>query len=128
MSETLKLIDYNSVCYRCAVDRTEQAQLFISLDVSSVYDLMTLTGLPLEKIPVELRHRGIDIYTGNSILDRIDPLSHIRNPWDKLKLSYVLPVSLKAFKDFRRKRGLPIPKAAELEDYARELAEEINRR
>lgn len=74
LSETLKLIDYNSVCYRCAVDRTEQAQLFISLDVSSVYDLMTLTGLPLEKIPVELRHRGIDIYTGNSILDRIDPL------------------------------------------------------
>lgn len=128
LSETLKLIDYNSVCYRCAVDRTEQAQLFISLDVSSVYDLMTLTGLPLEKIPVELRHRGIDIYTGNSILDRIDPLSHIRNPWDKLKLSYVLPVSLKAFKDFRRKRGLPIPKAAELENYARELAEEINRR
>lgn len=128
MSETLNLIDYQSVCYRCAADRSEQAQLFIELDVSSVFDLMTVTGLPFEQIPVELRHRGISTYTGNSILDRIDPLSHIRNPWDKLSLSYVVPVSLKAIKAVRRRLGLPIPKAPELEAYAREQAEEFNDR
>lgn len=127
LSKTLKLIDYNDVCYRCAVDRTEEAQLFITLDISSVYDLMTVTGLPLDKIPAELRHMGTNIYTGNSILDRIDPLSSVRNPWERLKLSYVLPVSLKAFKGFRRSRGLPIPKAGELETYAKELAEKMSR-
>ncbi|HHP5494139.1 TPA: hypothetical protein ACSCYS_004551 [Aeromonas veronii] len=127
LSKTLKLIDYNDVCYRCAVDRTEEAQLFITLDISSVFDLMTVTGLPLDKIPAELRHMGTDIYTGNSILDRIDPLSSLRNPWDQLKPSYVLPVSLKAFKGFRRSRGLPTPKADELEAYAKELAEKMSR-
>jgi len=127
LSKTLKLIDYSDVCYRCAVDRAEEAQVFITLDVSSVFDLMTVTGLPLDKIPAELRHMGTNIYTGNSILDRIDPLSSLRNPWDRLKLSYVLPVSLKAFKGFRRSRGLPIPKADELETYAKELAEKMSR-
>lgn len=128
LPKTLGLIDYDSNCYRCAVDSSEEAQLFIALDASSVCDLMNITGLPLEKIPVELHHRGMDIYIGNSILDRIDPLSNIRNPWDKFKLPYVLPVSLKAFKKLRRSRGLPIPRATELEDYAKELAEEMNRR
>ncbi len=127
LSKTLKLIDYRDICYRCAVDRNEEAQLFITLDVSSVHDLMTVTGLPLDKIPVELRHMGINTYIGNSILDRIDPLSCVRNPWDRLKLSYVLPVSLKAFKGFRRSRGLPTPKANELEAYAKELAENMSR-
>lgn len=86
---------------------------------------MTVTGLTFEEVPLELRHRGIDTYTGNSILDRIDPLSDIRNPWDRLKLSYVLPVSLKAFKEVRRSRGLPIPKATEFEAYAQEQAAAI---
>ncbi|MFM5296553.1 hypothetical protein ACEUAI_20200 [Aeromonas veronii] len=128
LAKTMGLIDYESVCYRCAVDRSEEAQLFIALDTSSVFDLMTITGLPLETIPVELHYRGMDIYVGNSILDRIDPLSHIRNPWDKFKLPYALPVSLKAFKNFRRSQGLPVPKATELEAYAKEQAEEMNRR
>ena len=132
LANTLRLIDYmidyNYGCYRCAADRREEAQLFISLDVSSVFDLMTVTGLPLEGIPAELRHRGVDTYTGNSILDRIDPLSHIRNPWDGLTLYYNLPVSLKAFKELRRRRGLPIPRATELEAYANQQAEDACRR
>ncbi|MNJ63716.1 hypothetical protein D3C77_596340 [compost metagenome] len=125
LANTLKLIDHSWACYRCAVDHQEQAQLFITLDVSSVFDLMTVTGLRLEDIPAELRHRGVETYTGNSILDRIDPLSHIGNPWDKLKLSYVLPVSLKAFKELRRRRNLPTPRAGELEAYASQQAEEF---
>ncbi|MDR8015658.1 hypothetical protein [Ectopseudomonas guguanensis] len=128
MSETLNLIDYSNACYRCAANRSEPAQLFVELDVSSVFDLMTVTGLSFDKIPAELRHRGISTYTGNSILDRIDPLSDVRNPWDKLSLSYVVPVSLKAFKAVRRSLGLSIPKATELEVYAREQAKEFNDR
>jgi len=37
-------------------------------------------------------------------------------------------VSLKAFKTVRRRLGLPIPKATELEVYAREQAKEFNDR
>lgn len=124
MASTLRLINYDYGCYRCAVDRRDEAQLFISLDLSSVFDLMTVTGLALEGIPAELRHRGVETYTGNSILDRIDPLGDLRNPWDGLSLYYNVPVSLKAFKELRRRRSLPIPKAAELEAYAKQTAEE----
>lgn len=124
MASTLRLINYTYACYQCAVDRRDEAQLFISLDLSSVLDLMTVTGLPLEGLPAELRHRGIETYIGNSILDRIDPLGDLTNPWDKLPLKYNVPVSLKAFKDLRRRRGLPIPKAVELEAYAKQTAEE----
>ncbi|MPQ69473.1 hypothetical protein [Pseudomonas sp. MWU12-2323] len=123
MATTLGLIDYTYGFYRCAVDRQDEAQLFIGLDVLSVFDVMTVTGLALEGIPAELRHMGVDTYTGNSILDRIDPLSHIRNPWDRLTLHYNLPVSLKAFKELRRRRGLLIPRATELEAYASQQAE-----
>lgn len=128
LAKTLKLVDYTYACYHCAVDQSEEAQLFISLDVSSVFDVMTITGLRLEDIPAELHHRGVETYTGNSILDRIDPLSDIRNPWDKLKLSFVLPVSLKMFKEKRRLLNLPTPKAGELEAFATQQADEIRRR
>lgn len=125
LADTLRLIDYTYGFYCCAVNRNEEAQLFISLDVSSVFDVMTVTGLPLEGIPAELRHLGVDTYTGNSILNRLDPLSHIRNPWDQLSLYYTVPVSLKAFKALRRSRGLHIPRATEVEKYAQEQEQEL---
>lgn len=128
MSGTLKLINYTYCFYQCAVNRQEEAQLFISLDVSTVFDIMNVTGLSLEAIPAELHHMGVKSYVGNPILDRIDPLSHISNPWDKLPLYYNLPVSLKAFKDLRRRRSLPIPKATEVEAFAQHEAEEARRR
>lgn len=124
LANTLRLIDYKYACYRCAVDRNDEAQLFISLDVTTVFDIMTVTGLALDQIPAELRHLGVDNYVGNSILDRIDPLADVQNPWNRLELRYQLPVSLKAFKAVRRSRGLHIPKATEIEAYARQQAEE----
>lgn len=124
----LDLTDFDAACYRCAVNPEEQAQLFIVLDVSSVFDLMTVTGLQLDDIPPELRHRGVDVYTGNSILSRIDPLSRLSNPWDELDLEYVLPVSLKAFKALRRRKGLPIPRATEIEAFAKQQAKEFHKR
>lgn len=71
---------------------------------------------------VELRHRGVKNYVGNLILDRIDPLSDIRNPWNRLALTYRLPGGLKAFKAERR-RGLPIPKTTELDECAKKEAD-----
>uniref|UniRef100_UPI0021E1D8B9 hypothetical protein n=1 Tax=Pseudomonas sp. AU10 TaxID=882697 RepID=UPI0021E1D8B9 len=45
LANTLRLIDHTYGFYRCAVDRRQEAQLFISLEISSVFDLMTVTVL-----------------------------------------------------------------------------------
>gem|GEM_PF-5421609 len=120
LANALKLEDYSYARYRCAVEREEDAQLFLCLTVSCVLDLMNIAGLTLDEIPPELHHIGVTTYQGNSILDRIDPLGGVSNPWDKITLGFRLPVSLKAFKSFRRERGLETPKASELIEFAKE--------
>lgn len=127
LADALGLRDTLYDCYRCALDPSENAQLFLVVSLSSIIDLMKLTGLPLDEIPPELHDRGIEHYTGNAILDRIDPLSVPSNPWKELSLQFLLPVSLKAFKAYRRRLGLTTPRAAELEEWAREEAEKLSR-
>ncbi len=124
LAKVLKLEDYTYLTTHCAIDRSEEAQLFISLSTRLVSDLMLITGLGLNKIPVELHSRGTDSKFGNSILDRIDPIVELSNPWNDLPLYFVVPVSLKAFKAYRRRQGLPTPPATQLEAYARKTAEE----
>lgn len=128
LAKIMKLEDYTFGSYRCAVEQGEEAQLFFSLTVSCVLDLMNIAGLPIDQIPPELHHIGTDSYQGNSILDRIDPLAHARSPWDKLNLHFRLPVSLKAFKAYRRKHGLEIPKATELADFASETGKDSSQK
>lgn len=123
LAKALKLENYAWACTRCAVDREEDAQLFIRLETKHVLDLLLITGLSLDKIPPELHYRGMDGYAGNSILDRLDPLAVLRNPWRNLDLYFVLPVSIKAFKAARRRMGLETPRASELELYAKTTGE-----
>lgn len=94
-----------------------QANLFITLSTDCIHDLVAITGLPLDEIPPELHSRGLNIYTGNHNLERLDPLSRIRNPWDKLTLRFRLPVSFKAFKAYRAERGHKTPATGELYDW-----------
>lgn len=121
----LDLVDYIEGCYRCYLDSDDPAQLFLRLHVATVADIMKLTGLSMDEIPPELHSRGLRVYTGNSILDRIDPLATLDNPWDKLPLRFCLPVSLKSFKAWRKAQGLQTHKASDIAkktaDEAREL-------
>lgn len=126
LADALGLRDTHYDCYRCALDPSQNAQLFIVASLNSIIDLMKFTGLPLDEIPPELHDRGIEHYTGNSILDRVDPLSVPKNPWKDLRLQFLLPVSLKAFKAYRRRLGLTTPRAAELEEWAREEAVKLS--
>ncbi|KRW83655.1 hypothetical protein [Marinobacter sp. P4B1] len=121
----LGLVDYEEQRHLCYLDNDETAKVFLYLSVANVADIMKLTGLSLEQIPPELHSRGIDVYTGNSILDRIDPLATLRNPWDKLPLHFCLPVSLKGFKAWRKARGLDTPKAPDLPAWSRQKAREM---
>ncbi|MBM5458752.1 hypothetical protein H8F21_14385 [Pseudomonas sp. P66] len=96
------------------------ANLFIALSTETIHDIMVLTGLPLSDIPPELHTRGLNIYSGNHILERLDPLSRIANPWESMRLRFRLPVSFKAFKAYRSKHGLKTPTIGLLESWARE--------
>ena len=122
LSKALKLEEYYYGSTHCVLDRDQEAQVFIGLETTLVLDLMLITGLSLKDIPPELHSRGTEVYVGNNILDRLDPLSNVRNPWKNLKLHYSVPVSLQAFKAYRRKKGLKTPAAPELEAFARESA------
>ncbi|WP_461771843.1 hypothetical protein [Pseudomonas frederiksbergensis] len=116
----LKLANYAYFQYDCYLAKYERALLFLTLSVETVQDIMVITGLPLSRIPSELHDRGLDFNPGNSNLERIDPLSTLRNPWSELKLAFRLPLSLKAFKHYRRQRGLETPNAADLGEWARQ--------
>lgn len=122
----LKLANYAFFQYDCYLAPYEKALLFLKLPVETVQDIMNITGLPLSKIPPELHHRGLDSYTGNSNLDRIDPLSTLGNPWDKLPLAFRLPLSMKSFKDYRKHKGLDTPNAADLQEWARKTELEMH--
>jgi hypothetical protein len=97
-----------------------QANLFITVSTDTIHDIITLTGLTLREIPAELHSRGLDIYTGNHNLSRLDPLSRIRNPWSELALRFRLPVSFKAFKAYRAAQGLTTPTTGALEQWGLE--------
>nr|WP_011923030.1 hypothetical protein [Pseudomonas fluorescens]CAM96254.1 hypothetical protein pQBR0222 [Pseudomonas fluorescens SBW25] len=97
-----------------------QANLFITVSTDTIHDIKVLTGLSLADIPAELHSRGLDIYTGNHILTRLDPLSRIRNPWAGLTLRFRLPVSFKAFKAYRAAHGLTTPTTGALEQWGLE--------
>lgn len=120
----LELVDYYDGHHLCYLDEEVPGQIFLGLAVSNVADIMRLTGLPLDQIPVELHTRGIDVYIGNSILDRVDPLATLSNPWDKLPLKFCLPVSVKKFKAWRKARGLETPKVSEIQEWAKRHARE----
>lgn len=125
LSSALKLIDYQFGYYLCAKDRSLEAQMVISLNISSVLDLITVTGLPIGRIPPELHRFGIETYVGNSILNRLDPLSHIRNPWDGMQFYYNVPVSWHCVKAALRSRGLTAPRIADMEAYADKSAKAL---
>jgi hypothetical protein len=104
----------------CALDQEEEANVCLYLTTDTILDIVNITGLSVSDIPVELHSRGIKTYVGNSILSRIDPMASIKNPWDELRLSFILPLSLSALKKRRREMGLSTPRSGLLESFAEE--------
>ena len=104
----------------CALDQEEEANVCLYLTTDSILDIVNITGLSVSDIPVELHSRGIKTYVGNSILSRIDPMACLKNPWDELRLSFILPLSLSALKKRRREMGLSTPRSGLLESFAEE--------
>jgi len=93
--------------YKCAINPDTNATLFVHLKAHSAIDIRTLTGVPIDQIPVFLRHYKMTGYNGNSILDRLDPVDErVLNPFDSLNLNIVIGFSKTGFNKLRAAHGL----------------------
>lgn len=72
--------------------------------------LSRLAGCRVDELPLFLQHRyRNEPYTGNDILDRIDPMEWVvNNPWQTLRLDICIALSKRGFNELRRQVGLPV--------------------
>ena len=92
----------------CALDPPTRATVFTSISPDNPRALALLMGIPERKLPWPLQHWTTrEPYTGNSILDRIDPQdSRLDDPWRHLDLSLAITLSKRAYNRLRKEHGL----------------------
>lgn len=97
--------------YRCADDGVTTANTFARIAPDCADALAELLDLPLDELPIGLRHwRKDGPYVGNSILDRIDPSDWVLgNPWNQLGLDVLVPLSKRAFNRRAKELGVEVP-------------------
>ena len=102
----------------CALDPPTRANVFTFIQPDNPRALALLMGIPEKKLPWPLQHWTThEPYTGNSILDRIDPQdSHLDDPWRHLDLSLTITLSKRAYNQLRKEHGLPPSKLKERSD------------
>jgi hypothetical protein len=93
----------------CAIEPPTRATVFTSISPDNPRALALLMGIPEKKIPWPLQHWTTrEPYTGNSILDRIDPQdSRLDDPWRHLDLTLTITLSKRAYNRLRKEHGLP---------------------
>ncbi len=92
LQKALEIRDKNNYAY-CYITGDEP-DLSFYLNVSTVYDLMLLTGLSIEELPVELRNwNSRSDQVADRMSDCYDPVEALANPWDNLKIFLSIPLS-----------------------------------
>jgi hypothetical protein len=101
--------DYERSLNVCALDPPTRANVFTEIAPDNPRALALLVGIPERKLPWPLQHWTTrEPYTGNSILDRVDPQdSRLDNPWRHLDLSLSIALSRRAYNRLRKEHGLP---------------------
>lgn len=70
--------------------------------------LALLAGVPVSELPVPLQHWHAEpAYEGNSILQPVDPLAQIQNPWRALSLRVLASHTMNEINAHRKALGLP---------------------
>ena len=92
----------------CAIDPPTRATVFTIIEPDNPRALALLMGIPEKKLPWPLQHWSTrEPYTGNSILDRIDPQdSRLDDPWRHLELRLTISLSKRAYNRLRKEHGL----------------------
>ncbi|HSX23214.1 MAG TPA: hypothetical protein VLE97_10625 [Gaiellaceae bacterium] len=100
--------DYDRRQNLCAIDPPTRANVFTQISPDNPRALALVMGIPEKKLPWPLQHWTTrEPYTGNSILDRIDPQdSRLDNPWRHLDLSIHISLSKRAYNRLRKEHGL----------------------
>ena len=104
--------DYDRHYNMCALDPPTRGTVFTIIQPDNPRALALLMGIPEKKLPWPLQHWTThEPYTGNSILDRIDPQdSRLDDPWRHLELGLTISLSKRAYNRLRKEHGL-LPKA-----------------
>ncbi|EGR2227239.1 hypothetical protein DZF79_03090 [Vibrio parahaemolyticus] len=87
----------------CVMTGEDYPSEMFYLNVSCIHDLEILTGLPRNKLPIQLQNwnaRSDLVADSRSI--HYDPIEDIRNPWDDFVFGFSIPLS-KSFVLSRRK-------------------------
>lgn len=87
-------------------DFDEPADHYFVLKIASVWDLVNITGVSRDELPVELQNYKAGRKGGVSILDATDEMEGITNPYDQLRFTFSLPVCKDALNQYRRQLGL----------------------
>ena len=74
------------------------ASYWVGIYPANPPELALVAGCSVDELPDVLQHWNLlETYTGNQILQRIDPMIwKAHNPWLKLKLSILIPLSKRA--------------------------------
>src|SRR5574341_657131 len=93
----------------CAIDPPTRATVFTVIEPDNPRALALLMGIPERKLPWPLQQfTTLEPYTGNSILDRIDPQdSRLDDPWRHLELRITIALSKRAYNQLRKEHDLP---------------------
>lgn len=93
----------------CALLPDTTANLSVFIEIDNPGAISVVTGVPVNELPDVLQHyQRCEPYTGNHILNRVDPMEWVvDNPWKKLHLSIKIVLSRKGFKERRKLLHLP---------------------
>ncbi len=93
---------------RCSKDPSRNASVFTVIRPDNPRALALLCGIPEGRLPWPLRHWSTsEPYTGNSILDRVDPQDwRLDNPWRHLELRITVALCKREFARLRKEHGL----------------------
>ena len=91
------------------VDERTPASVFGVVRPDCGLAIAELLGVAFEELPFGLqRFETFRAYSGNSILNRLDPSDWVlRNPWRNLSLSVIVALSRRAYNAERKRLGLP---------------------
>ncbi|HBO5514645.1 TPA: hypothetical protein L4559_003540 [Pseudomonas aeruginosa] len=92
----------------CAITGAKTTSIAIFYPVNAD-ELALLTGVEKQELPDVLQHWNLHRpYTGNSILQRIDPMAWVaEDPWRKLDLRIRVPVSKRGLAALRKVKTVP---------------------
>lgn len=107
----------------CFFRPDKRAKVFLDIYPSHYLELAGVLGVNPEELPERLQHYGTYVYTGNSILSRIDPVESIRTPYGEMKVGIRIAMSVDALNEMRTVNGLPKLTAKALKGQLRDLAE-----